>query len=105
MKKYKSSASEAIHSIAADLHTIGVIDEKELHGFTQRCLATPPRLEPQQIRGLRSKTGVSQVEFARLLNVTESTVSKWERGEKRPSGPTLRLLQIVAVKGVEILYV
>ena len=29
------------------------------------------------------------------LNVTSSLVSKWERGEKRPSGAPLKLLALV----------
>ncbi len=30
--------------------------------------------------------------FAALLNVGPSTVEHWERGLKKPSGPSLRLL-------------
>lgn len=34
------------------------------------------------------------------LNVTSSLVSKWERGEKRPSGASLKLLSLVEKKGL-----
>ena len=35
--------------------------------------------------------------------VTTNLVSKWERGQKRPSGPALKLLSIVKAKGLEAL--
>jgi putative transcriptional regulator len=35
------------------------------------------------------------------LNVTTSLVSQWERGEKRPSGPSLKLLALARRKGIE----
>jgi hypothetical protein len=38
--------------------------------------------------------------FASYLNVKTKLVSEWERGEKRPSGPSLKLLSIVKVKGL-----
>ena len=34
--------------------------------------------------------GEGQTVFANYLNVTPNLVSKWERGEKRPSGPALK---------------
>jgi putative transcriptional regulator len=39
--------------------------------------------------------------FAQYLNVKTKLVSEWERGEKRPSGPSLKLLSIVKSKGLE----
>jgi len=44
---------------------------------------------------------MSQAIFALTLNVTPSLVSQWERGEKKPSGPSLKLLNLVDKKGVE----
>ena len=39
--------------------------------------------------------------FASYLNVTTGLVSKWERGEKQPQGPSLKLLALVREKGLE----
>jgi transcriptional regulator with XRE-family HTH domain len=39
--------------------------------------------------------------FARYLNVRPKLVSEWERGEKRPSGPSLKLLAIVKANSLE----
>jgi putative transcriptional regulator len=39
--------------------------------------------------------------FARYLNGRPKLVSEWERGEKKPSGPSLELLSIVRSKGLD----
>jgi putative transcriptional regulator len=57
-------------------------------------------LTPEEIRAIREKEHVSQAVFSHYLNVTVSLISQWERGEKRPSGPSLKLLLIVAKKGL-----
>jgi putative transcriptional regulator len=44
---------------------------------------------------------MSQATFAQALNVTPSLVSKWERGEKKPSGPSLKLLSLIKRKGID----
>jgi hypothetical protein len=37
---------------------------------------------------------LSQSVFARVLNVSPATVRGWERGARKPDGPTLRLLEL-----------
>ena len=54
----------------------------------------------EKIRALRLRENASQAVFARHLNVTTSLVSQWERGEKRPRGASLKLLTLVAKKGL-----
>jgi putative transcriptional regulator len=44
---------------------------------------------------------VSQSVFASYLNVTKDSGRKWERGEKKPAGPSLNLLSLVERKGLE----
>jgi putative transcriptional regulator len=56
------------------------------------------RLKPpsgREIVALREKANMSQAVFARILNVGISTLSQWEREEKRPRGTAARLLAIV----------
>jgi putative transcriptional regulator len=50
---------------------------------------------------LRRREGISQGVFARCLNVRPKLVSEWERGEKKPRGPSLKLLSIVKLKGLD----
>jgi DNA-binding transcriptional regulator YiaG len=52
-------------------------------------------LPPAEIRSLRECEHVSQPVFAHYLNVRKDAVSKWERGEKKPDGPSLKLLNLV----------
>ncbi|HEY1935598.1 MAG TPA: hypothetical protein VGG99_26620 [Acetobacteraceae bacterium] len=40
-------------------------------------------------------TRLSQPVFARLPGVDKSAVAQWKRGAKRPSGPALRLLEVL----------
>jgi putative transcriptional regulator len=50
---------------------------------------------------LREREQVSQPVFAHYLNVSKGIVSKWERGEKRPDGASLKLLNLVRTKGLK----
>jgi putative transcriptional regulator len=47
---------------------------------------------------------VSQGVFARVLNVKPGLISQWERGERRPSGPSLKLLSLIKAKGFEAVF-
>jgi putative transcriptional regulator len=58
-------------------------------------------LSPRDIATMRKAAGVSQAVFACYLNVSVGLISQWERGEKRPQGPSLKLLNIVKKKGLD----
>lgn len=99
-KKYRSEALGALHEAMTDLHRAGLLDTKTMREFDVSCLTTIEKLSPRQIAELRKRAGVSQAVFASYLNVTPGLVSKWERGEKRPQGPSLKLLALVQKKGL-----
>jgi len=101
--KYKSEASEAIHSSASALFQVGAIDKATMREFDESCLSIPPQMEPERIKRIREKLRVSQPVFARYLNTSESTIEKWEAGAKRPSGMALKLLDIVEKHGLKVL--
>ena len=101
--KFKSEAFEAIHSSASALHKVGAIDQTTMKNFDASCLASPPPLNPQQIKKLRQRFRISQPVFARYLNTSESTVEKWETGAKQPCGTALKLLAILEKHGLELL--
>ena len=58
---------------------------------------------PVQIKRIRTRNKASQGVFAVYLNTSKSTVQKWEQGQKKPNGPSLKLLNLVAEKGLEVL--
>jgi putative transcriptional regulator len=100
-KKYQSEALEALHETATGLHRLGLIDTKTMRDFDASCLTSVKKLSAQEIAEVRKKAGVSQAVFASYLNVTVGLVSQWERGEKQPRGPSLKLLALVQKKGLD----
>ena len=99
-KKYRSDAMAALHETMRDLRDGGIIDKRTMRRFDEACLTPIRPLKPKEIRAIREKERVSQSVFANYLNVTSSLVSKWERGEKRPSGASLKLLSLVEKNGL-----
>jgi putative transcriptional regulator len=101
-KKYQSAATAAIHEGVSDLYKVGAVDKMTMRKFDALCLTPIEDMTPKKIRALRTREKTSQTVFAALLNVTPSLVSKWERGEKKPRGASLKLLTLVQKKGLEI---
>jgi putative transcriptional regulator len=99
-KKYRSDAMASIHETMEALHRIGAIDKQTMRHFDEASLTRVRPLNPRQIKAIRKRERVSQTVFANYLNVTPNLVSKWERGEKRPSGPALKLLSLVEKRGL-----
>ena len=66
--------------------------------WKQGAVVIPPApraYTPEQIHALRIRLGLKQRQFADVLFVSDKTVKAWEQGINRPSGPALRLLQIM----------
>jgi putative transcriptional regulator len=83
------------HGLAAALHGAGAMDALSLRDMDRLCLPPRPDYDGPQVRRIRAATRMSQPLFARLLGVDKSSVAQWERGAKRPSGPVLRLLEML----------
>lgn len=99
--KAKSPIHEAVHETASDLHRLGFIDKRKMRKFDALCLAPIPEYDSKKIRALREQLQLSQAVLASVLNTSLSTVRKWEIGEKHPSGPSLKLLDLLERKGLE----
>lgn len=54
----------------------------------------PPRVRAVDVIRLREDHRMSQLVFARLLNVSPKTVQSWEQGVRQPSQAALRLIQV-----------
>jgi len=98
--KADSSILASVHKTASGLHRAGLVDKSTMREFDAICLTPVEPLSPEEIRALREREQVSQPVFAHYLNVRKDAVSKWERGEKRPDGPSLKLLNLVRSKGL-----
>jgi len=90
----------AIHETMESLYEIGTVDKQTMRRFDEACLTPVHPLTPEDIRSIREREHVSQSVFSHYLNVTTGLISKWERGEKKPSGASLKLLLLVEKKGL-----
>jgi putative transcriptional regulator len=97
------SILDMVHESAKDLHAAGVMKETTLREFDALCLPPVKEYTAVQIKRIRIKNKASQAVFAAYLNTGKSTVQKWEQGQKKPSGPSLKLLNLVAEKGLAVL--
>jgi putative transcriptional regulator len=52
---------------------------------------------PRQVdvKVVRGKTGLSQEQFAAVFGISVATLRHWERGDRKPHGPALVLLNAV----------
>lgn len=52
-------------------------------------------ITPEEIQAIRARTRLSQAVFAKLLNVSLSSVRQWEQGKRKPTGSTKVLLDLL----------
>jgi len=53
---------------------------------------------PAKIKKVRNETRLSQAVFAKVLNVSISSVRQWEQGTRKPTGSTKVLLNLLSKK-------
>ncbi|MDN5843767.1 MAG: DNA-binding transcriptional regulator [Alcaligenaceae bacterium] len=99
--KRKSRILDEMHETAHGLHRAGLISKRRMGEFEALRHLDVREMAPQHIKSLREQTRLSQAVFAAVLNTSVSTVQKWEIGDKKPSGPSLKLLNIIERKGLE----
>lgn len=99
----KSRIVEEMQETFASLKKSGVINKKQIAEFEALKNLEIKELQPKAIKLLRARENLSQAVLAVVLNTSTSTVQKWETGEKKPSGPSLKLLSILKNKGLEAL--
>lgn len=101
--KAGSRIFDAVHETASDLHAAGFIDMRTMQKYDALCLEPIPKYSSAKIRALRARHKLSQAVLATVLNTSLSTVRQWEIGDKQPSGPSLKLLNLLDRKGLEVL--
>ena len=103
VRRAPSPILAAIHETVDGLHSEGLVSKATMREFDALCLTPVVALKPKEIAAIRKAERVSQPVFARYLNVTKGSVSQWERGEKKPDGAALKLLNLVKNKGLKAL--
>jgi putative transcriptional regulator len=99
-KTKKRLLSEA-HEMAQSLRQAGAINMATMREFDALCIAQIHELSASKIKKIRRYAGVSQAVFAKIINVSVAAIRQWERGERKPSGAALKLLNLVEAKGLE----
>ncbi|MBS0655560.1 MAG: DNA-binding transcriptional regulator [Verrucomicrobia bacterium] len=102
MQKDKhKSILEVVHESVEGLYDAGLVDATTMHEFNALCLTPVEDLSPREIKSLRLREKVSQGVFALYLNTSIYTVQQWERGVKHPRGIALKMLNLIAKKGLQ----
>jgi len=92
----RTSIKKAIGNTVQDLIKRGIktsFTEKELK--TLGVKIPEVTINAKDIQEIREKTKLSQNVFARVLNVSSSSVKQWEQGKRRPTGSTKILLELL----------
>jgi putative transcriptional regulator len=100
-RKPKSDAMAAVLEAAQDMADVGLINQKTMRGYVELC--TVPELTAVDVARIRHSVHASQNYFARMLNVSPSTVQQWESGAKKPSGVAAKMLTVVEKHGLAVL--
>ena len=107
--KKPNRLNRELEEMGKALHRLGALSDDEYAKVTMRDIALdkidragPP--SPREIVAIRQAARMSQAVFARLLDVSTGTLSKWERGQLKPRGPAGRLLHIIKHKGIDAVF-
>ena len=81
----------------------GRIDEDVLDRTTEADLALQQQQDDadamrdmaRYARRIRRRLGLSQVEFARRIDVSHETIRNWEQGKRSPTGAAKALLKLL----------
>ena len=96
----KDRIKEMVLETMEDLYKSGAVDAITLKEVRAMALPKVKPYSPHSITRLRRKLKLSQAALAQFINTSVYTVQKWEQGAKKPSGPALKLLNIIDEKGL-----
>ncbi|MBF0203328.1 MAG: helix-turn-helix domain-containing protein [Desulfamplus sp.] len=92
-KSMKDSLRETVQGLT-DIGIKTAFDDQELNELG--VIASNMDITPNQIKNIRQSINASQALFAQLLNVSVSSVRKWESGTRIPAGSTQVLLELLS---------
>ncbi|MCH7517192.1 MAG: helix-turn-helix domain-containing protein [Bacteroidetes bacterium] len=92
----RGTIKKAIGDTVQDLIRRGVktsFSEKELKEL--EIIIPEVEINAKDIQEIREKIKLSQSVFAKVLNVSSSSIKQWEQGKRTPSGSTKVLLELL----------
>lgn len=95
---------------AKELNALGLMPDSDVSEINSLLkarelkaqIAAVQMMSGEEIKAVRTRFGMSQSILAHTLGMSKESVSKWERNEIKPSGPALRILNILATKGLAV---
>ena len=99
----RESIAKSITNTINDLNKSGLVDNITMKNIKNLCLPEIKDYSPAKIVSIRKKFKLNQAALASIFNISPSTVSKWEQGNKKPAGASKKLLDIIERKGLEAL--
>jgi putative transcriptional regulator len=99
----RKSIAKSIINTVKDLKKSGLVDDITMKNIEKLCLPEVKEYTPEKIVSIRKKNRLSQAALASLFNISPSTVQKWERGNKKPTGASKKLLDVMERKGIKAL--
>jgi len=99
----RDSIVESITNTMTDLNNSGLVNDITMKNIESLCLPEVQEYSPEKIISIRKKLKLSQAALASVFNISPSTVQKWEQGNKKPTGASKKLLDIIERKGLEAL--
>ena len=99
----RKSIAKSVTSTVKDLYKSGLVDVITMRNIEKLCIPEVKEYTPEKIVFIRNKFRLSQAALASIFNISPSTVQKWEQGNKKPTGASKKLLDIIERKGIEAL--
>ncbi len=99
----RKSIAEPITGTFKDLNKSGLVDDITMKNIENLYIPDIQEYTPAKIASIRKKFRLSQAAMACIFNISPSTVQKWEKGSKKPTGASRKLLNIMERKGLEAL--
>ncbi len=97
--------SNILKSIRDDLEALcdeNIVSKITLREFDKRNATKVEEITGEQIRNIRVKNHISQGVLAKYMNMSPVSIQKWERGESKPTGAALKLLNIINTHGFSV---
>ena len=95
-----SKIEKLVQNSAKSLYDAGIIDSTTMREFDLLKTKKIKKFSPKQIKQLWLRCKISQPVLAKLINVSQSAIKQWEMGERHPSGPAIKLLNLIAERGI-----
>lgn len=114
LEKFVMKTTSKTDRVAAELLEMALalskhdlVSAQEMNQIKVLCTPPPVYTADKVVRIRTRKAKMSQTVFAGFLNVTTSTVQKWESESsgKHPGGAAAKLLQLIEKKGIEAIAV